>query len=170
LSTIYEAGLLATALVAPNVLKAMKNLGYNLNLRQREYVTSSASKMVKRGLLKFNGRYYELTPAGNQRMRRWELSDFGMSEPKRWDGKWRVTIFDISETKKSRREKVRRLFHLAGLVRLQDSVWVYPYDCEEIITLLKTDLGVGKNLIYMIADEIEGDKHLKKLFNISNYI
>ena len=52
------------------------------------------------------------------------------------------------------------------MYRLQDSVWVYPYDCEDIIGLLKTDIGVGKDLLYMIADEIENDRHLRENFGL----
>ena len=58
------------------------------------------------------------------------------------------------------------LFKQAGIRRLQDSVWVYPYDCEDIITLLKTDFGVGKYLLYMIVDELENDKHLREDFGL----
>ena len=49
---------------------------------------------------------------------------------------------------------------------MQDSVWVYPYDCEDILTLLKTDLGVGKYILYLIVDELENDKHLREFFDL----
>ena len=58
------------------------------------------------------------------------------------------------------------LFRQAGLLRLQDSVWVYPYDCEDIVTLLKTDFGIGKHLLYLIVDELENDKNLREDFNL----
>ena len=46
--------------------------------------------------------------------------------------KWRVIIFDIPEKEKMRLQ-ISYLFKQSGLYRLQDSVWVYPYDCEDII-------------------------------------
>ena len=45
-------------------------------------------------------------------------------------------------------------------------MWVYPYDCEDIIGLLKTDFGVGKDVLYIIADEIENDRHLRHEFDL----
>lgn len=53
-----------------------------------------------------------------------------------------------------------------GFVRLQDSVWVYPYDCEDFINLIKTDFKIGKDLLYIVADKIEGDKSLVKFFKL----
>jgi DNA-binding transcriptional regulator PaaX len=166
LSTVGGIGILAVGLLAPNVIGAMGKLGLLPNMRQKEYVGSSASKMVKKGLLKFNGKYYELTLAGQERLRRWEFADFKFKRPKRWDGKWRVMIFDIPEKKRRERDLVRKLFKSAEFYPLQESVWVYPYDCEDIIALLKTDFGVGKNLLYLIVEEIENDKYLREFFEL----
>lgn len=167
LESIATAGILSIAMFAPNVIGAMGKLGLIPHRRQKEYVSSSASKMVKKGLLKYNGKYYELTSLGQKILRRWELGDFKIRVPKKWDKKWRVIIFDIPEKKKSVREYIRTLFSRAGLRRLQDSVWVYPYDCEDIVALLKTDLGVGKDVLYLIVDEIERDKYLREEFNLT---
>lgn len=41
---------------------------------------------------------------------------------------------------------------------------MYPYDCEDLVTLLKADFKIGKELVYMIVENIEYDRDLKKLF------
>lgn len=166
LRTIGITGVLAVAVIAPQVLGAMNKLGLLKNLRQGEIIKSSASKLVKRGLLVYKDGYYQLTEEGEKTLRLWEIADYKFNKPKHWDKKWRVVIFDIPEKKKKVRDQVRNLFVTAGFERLQDSVWVYPYDCENIIGLLKTDLGIGKDLLYMIVDEIENDKHLKEVFKL----
>jgi len=51
-------------------------------------------------------------------------------------------------------------------MRLQNSVWVYPYDCEDLITLLKADFEIGKEVLYVIADKIENEKVLLKDFGL----
>lgn len=167
LQTIAAAGVLSVALVAPNVLSALGRLGIIPNRRQKEYVSSSASKLVKRGLLYFDGKRYRLTSEGEKLLRRWEFYEFDFPKPKKWDQKWRVLIFDIPEKRKNTRNQLTLLLRRAGLERLQDSVWVYPYDCEDVITLLKTDFGVGKNLLYLIVEELENDKYLRKHFELS---
>ena len=77
-----------------------------------------------------------------------------------------MLIFDVREERKSLRDKIRRTLIAIGFERLQYSVWVYPYDCEDLITLLKADFKIGKDLLYIISDSIENDTWLKKRFNL----
>jgi len=166
LQTIAVAGVLSVGLIAPNVIGALTKLGIFPNKRQKEYISSSASKLVKRGLLFYNGKHYQLTSQGESLLRRWQFVDFKFKKPKKWDGKWRVIIFDIPEKKKKARDDLTILFRQTGIRRLQNSVWIYPYDCEDIVTLLKTDFRIGKYLLYMIVDELENDKHLREEFGL----
>ncbi len=166
LSTVKFAGILSVGLVAPGVIGSMRKLGLIPKSRQNEYISSSASRLTKRGLMKFDKGRYQLTNAGEKLLRRWELEDYKIYKPKRWDKKWRVIIFDIPEKKKKMRMQISYLFKQSGLYRLQDSVWVFPYDCEDIIGLLKIDFGVGKDVLYMIVDELENDRHLREEFKL----
>ncbi len=166
LQTIATVEVLSISLVAPGVIKALKKLGILPNKRQKEYISSSTSKLVKRGLLFHDGKKYRLTSSGERLLRRWQFIDFKLDKPKRWDGRWRVIIFDIPEKKKKTRNDLTQLFREVGIRRLQDSVWIYPYDCEDIITLIKTDFGIGKFLLYMIVEELENDKYLRKDFGL----
>lgn len=166
LTAIWTAGVLSIGLVVPNVIGAMNKLDILPHSRASEVIKSIASRLRKKGLVKFENGYYSLTSGGEKLLSYWQMSDFKLKKPARWDGKWRVIIFDIPEKKRWARDEVRRIFASAGICRLQDSVWVYPYDCEDVIGLLKTHLGIGKDLLYMIVDEIENDRHLRELFNL----
>ena len=166
LEVVSDIGMLSVALMAPNVVKAMHKVGLVPKRRQNEYVSSSASKLVKRGLLFYDGKRYWMTSKGETLLCHWQFKDFRIEKPKKWDRKWRVMIFDIPERKRKIRDQIRTLFKLAGFYLLQDSVWVYPYDCEDILTLLKSELGVGKDVLYLIVDELENDKHLRNFFDL----
>ncbi len=166
LQIVADVGMLGVSLVAPNVAKAMYKLGLVPKRRQNEYVSSSASKLARRGLLFYDGKRYYMTPKGEDLLRHWQFTDFKLERPKKWDKKWRVIIFDIPEKKRKIRDQIRTLFKSAGFYLLQDSVWVYPYDCEDVLTLLKSDLGVGKNILYLIVDELENDKRLRESFDL----
>jgi len=166
LETVAGVGMISIALIVPSVAKAMYKLGLVPKKRQDEYVSSSASKLVKRGLLFYDGKRYCMTPTGEDLLRHWQFADFKLERPKKWDRKWRVIIFDIPEKKRNVRDHIRTLFKSAGFYLLQDSVWVYPYDCEDVLTLLKSDLGVGKDILYLIVDELENDKHLRESFGL----
>jgi hypothetical protein len=54
----------------------------------------------------------------------------------------------------------------AGFEKLQGSVWVYPYRCDDVVALLKRHLLLGRELIYIIADGIEGDEIIREKFGI----
>lgn len=69
LSTIAGAGILGIGLLAPNVIGAMAKLGFLPNKRQNEYISSSASKLVRRGLLFYDGKKYRMTPKGEYLLR-----------------------------------------------------------------------------------------------------
>ena len=72
----------------------------------------------------------------------------------------------MPEKRKGLRDKIRLTLNSIGFVKLQDSVWVYPYPCEDLIVLLKADFKIGKDLLYIIADSVENDSELQKLFNL----
>ena len=108
----------------------------------------------------------KLSPKGETKLRQLELQDFKFQKPKKWDKKWRLLFFDIPEYRRPLREKIRRTLRLIGFQKLQDSVWVYPHPCEDLIALLKADFKVGKDMLYLIVDFVENDQALKKTFGL----
>lgn len=166
LETVADVGMLGVAIFAPKVIKAMHQAGLIPKRRQNEYISSSASKLAKRGLLFYDGKRYCMTSEGENLLCRWKFTNLKLEKPKKWDRKWRVIIFDIPEKKRGTRDRIRELFKQANFYHLQDSVWAYPYDCEDVLTLLKLDLGVGKNILYLIVDELENDRHLREFFSL----
>lgn len=166
LGAIGIAGVLGIAMVAPNVLGALGKLGLMPGKRQGEIVNRARDRLLRQGLLRREGGFLRLTPKGQTALHLLQAQDFKQRKPRRWDGKWRVLIFDIPEYRRAIRNKIRQTLLAIGFVRLQDSVWAYPYDCEDFVALLKADFKVGKDILYMIVEELEGDKHLKQYFHL----
>src|SRR3989339_1059349 len=164
LGTIKVAGVLSVGLVAPNVLKAMAQLGVVSSFRQKESINSSRARLINNGLLEYKNNMLSLTSKGEAVLWRLELQDFRLKKQKRWDNRWRVLIFDIPEKRKVLRNRVRETLVMIGFIRLQDSVWIYPYDCEDVVTLLKADLKIGKDILYMIVESLEYDTRLREHF------
>ncbi len=166
LGTVASAGLLGLGLVAPNAIGAMAKLGLIPMRRQKEIINRARDRLVRQGLLKREGMFLALTKKGEKVLKMLEAREFQTNRPKRWDSRWRVLIFDIPEYRKSLRDKIRNTLRMIGFVHLQHSVWVYPYDCEDLVALLKADFKVGKDMLYMIVEELEGDYKLKSHFDI----
>jgi len=167
LISLKLGGMLAVAAVAPNALQMFRP--YGRTTKQKRYrARSKFNELVSQGYIQITAdRKARLTEKGEKILELLEMQDPSLKKrPKRWDRKWRVLIFDIPERRRTVRNRIRHVLIEMGFVRLQDSVWVYPYDCEAVITLLKTDLKLRNSLLYMIVDGIENDKHLKEHFKL----
>ena len=75
-------------------------------------------------------------------------------------------IFDISQLKKFYREAFRGRLKELGFFPLQKSVWVYPFDCQAEIELLREFFGLSeKEIRLVVAESIGDDSKLKKFFS-----
>lgn len=166
LETVKVAGIVGVFVVAPNVVGAMAKLGIIRSPRQKDIVIRSCYRLVQSGLMEWEGKKLRLTQKGKMTLRTLLAREQNSQRPRRWDRKWRVLIFDIPEYRHGLRQKVRRTLRDIGFSRLQDSVWAYPYDCEDLVALLKADMRIGKDILYMIVDSIENDESLRKHFGL----
>ena len=167
IAMIAVGGALTVAAVAPNVLGAMGKLGL-INSKQKEQsVRKSLSKLIDAEYVVLKAGKVRLTSKGERFAALLGEGRLAPKVPKHWDKKWRILIFDIPENRKLTRDRIRRTLVGLGFKHLQDSVWVYPYDCEDLITLLKADLRIGKDILYIIADTIEYDLPLRRHFGLA---
>lgn len=111
-----------------------------------------------------SGSALRLTTAGQQLLVHYELRENPIKIPKRWDGKWRIIIFDVKEERRYLRDRVREQLQQWGFYQLQKSVWVYPYECEELIELLKTGHRLRHDLLYLTVVDMAQDKKQRKHF------
>ena len=167
--TVATAGILTVAILAPNALQFLKPFlkkkkKYNL----KYYLNQKTKKMVQDGLLKIetqNGKQFVLlTKKGEHKLLYYQITE--KKKNIKWDGKWRVVIFDVWENTRSKRNLLRNEIKDFGFIQLQRSVWIYPYPCAEFIELLKTDLSFGKNLRYMIVEKLDHDNNLRRHFSL----
>lgn len=111
-----------------------------------------------------SGRALRLTPDGQTLLAQYELKGITRKKQRRWDKKWRVVIFDVREENKQLRERIRAQLRRWGFFMLQKSVWVYPYDCEEMIELLKTAYRARHDVLYLEVINMAQDNKLRSHF------
>lgn len=168
LMTIAGAGMIALGAVPPISLKL---LSARPTAQLRYQTKTVLGRLRKQGLIEFIERderkYARLTSMGQ------EIYDFmkekmrlAATKPKKWDKRYRLVMFDISEKRKKTRDRLRKEMRAAGFLRVQDSAWVYPYDCEEFVALLKSNLHIGKDVLYAVIEEIENDTWIQEHFKI----
>ncbi len=174
LNTVFAAGVLGVVMVAPNVLSVIRQLeSFSKRKKNLKYsINESFARLREKGLIEIieiNGKKVaRVTKRGESQLDFLERHHFKLKIPKKWDGRWRIVIFDIKESRKRTRFLLRKTLSQIGFVRLQNSVWIFPYDCEDLISLLKADFKIGKDVLYMIVEKLENDWPLYKTFNLPN--
>lgn len=89
-------------------------------------------------------------------------------EKTKWDGKWRIVIFDILEHKRNLRNILRNRLRWLGFKELQKSVWVFPYDVSrELREALKIcNISVIGDVRFLTVEKIDEDNDLKEKFGM----
>ncbi len=96
-----------------------------------------------------------------------QIDELKIKKTKKWDGKWRIIIFDIAQLKNLYRNIFRGKLKELGFYPLQKSVWVCPYNCKDEIDLLRVFFELNEKEVRLItADDIENDGFLRKVFNV----
>lgn len=170
---LYAGGVLTTALVAPKLLSLIGPYDRSQKRRKELYarIHRARSVLKQRGLLCDreipDGTRSYLTEKGELAIEKILAREYRVPEQVRWDGKWRMLIFDIREKRRRVRQQLRCLLRGAGFVRLQDSVWIYPYPCDEFVALIRAHLssGVGE-LRSVVVDALESDRAFREHFGL----
>lgn len=171
LKIIGAAGFVSMAVMAPNALQALDMFTGRKKKYRAYYIKNTIYRLKDRGIVEFKKRggktFLRLTEKGQRELLKYQLREKVIEKPKRWDKKWRVVIFDIKEQLRNLRKGLRQELINLGFIRLQNSVWVYPYECEEVVAMIKTYFAIGKDVLYMTVDKIENDRWLKEEFNLT---
>lgn len=102
----------------------------------------------------------ELTSRGYNKAREMAIGDIKIIQPKKWDGRWRIVVFDIPKEDNAARDILRNKLKQLGFLPLQKSVFVYPFECFQEIDFVRRVYSVEKYVQYIIADRIETDEDL----------
>lgn len=125
-----------------------------LGLREKGYFDISVRN---------NKSFFRLTPKGKRLA---ELLKFCAGKM-RWDGNWRVLIFDIPEKEKGKREYLRKKLRELKFKQLQESVWITPYPPPDSFTDFLSDLRVRPYLYSLTVKAINRADELKKFFGLN---
>jgi len=154
-------GVVSLVAVAPGLGKIIPLL-QKVDTRR---INQEIKRLYKRGLVEIikrkNGvEEIRLTKKGKAKLVQYNIDQLKVEKPQKWDGKWRVVIFDIPVTKNQSRELLRRKMKQLGFYKLQNSVFVHPYPCLEIVEFIREYFGVKAEVEYIEADNLESQNKL----------
>jgi len=154
---------------ARNLIKAYQKR--NKYPRNKNKIINTFYNLKRQGLIEFRmvGKqlYIKLTEKGKTKANWMQIDELEIKKPKKWDRKYRLAIFDISQLKKLYREVFRGKLKELGFYCLQKSVWLHVFDCRAEIELLKEFFGLSDDeLRFIITNDIGPDEKVKKFFKL----
>ena len=109
-----------------------------------------------------------LTKEGKKLAGKYQIDDLAIQKPKKWDGHWRILIFDIPDKHKIKREALRGKLKELGLFQLQKSVWVSPYNFQNEVEILRNFFSFSRDEMQVVlAYAIENDREARQFFKLN---
>jgi len=137
----------------------------------RKKVVRVLKQLEKRQLIKIerkdNEVYVTLKDRNNVSILKYSLREIlSLKKKKDWKGKWFMVVFDVPEQERKKRNYLRGFLREIGFYPYNQSVYVFPYECEKEILLIKKIVEAGKYINYIIAEKIERENQLKIYFGL----
>ena len=128
------------------------------NLKKKEWIKMKKGK---------DGYWYpELTEKGRWLAMLHQIEDLRVEIPAKWDGRWRMVLFDIPEHRKKARDAFSRTLKQLGFVQFQKSIFLHPADCRKEIDFVIDFFSLKPYVKFAVLESLEGDRQLKKHFKI----
>jgi DNA-binding transcriptional regulator PaaX len=169
LYVLAVGGVVSIAVLMPGFGMALSSI---VKAREKYEFNRRIQGMKKRGYITISKNdkgetIVEIASNGVKRAMKYKFEDMVLKKQKVWDGKWRVVIFDVAESKRGLRDRFRsKLAHL-GFYGLNESVLIYPYSCFDEVEFIRQYYFVGAEVTYLQVEKIEDDTKLRRLFDLS---
>jgi hypothetical protein len=121
----------------------------------------AVKRLVIQGIVKEKEGKFQLTESGKKIM--WKAFSIKKTLDKKWDGKYRVVIFDIPEKKKALRAWIRDELYSLNYKLLQKSVFIGRYPLTEDIIKRISEYGIDTNVNYLLVDKVFDERVISKL-------
>ena len=171
--TMTKAALVMTGDIAVGLYKAFHpHPYYHVFCRHRKNsFNSTLSRLKQAGYVQVsirnNQKICTLTDKGKEKRTEAlaHIKRAGVRKEK-WDGKWRLVMYDLPIRFKKAREAFRWKLKDLGFFQFQKSAWIYPYPCEGEILFVADFFGVRKHIEILEVSKILEDKKLREHFYI----
>jgi len=88
------------------------------------------------------------------------------NKKEKWDRKWRMISFDIPNSCVKGRKALSYRLKTGGFYKLQESLFVYPYDCKKEIEALVKLFKIEKYICFGLLESINRQNELLRHFKL----
>lgn len=174
LGLLILGGIVTVAAVAPNVFSA-----YGHTTRRRAFLNKeeffNVKKYLKRHkLVRLNiegksGYEIAITEKGTKRILNYAFNKLKIKRQIKWDGYWRIVIFDIPRKENWARNSFREKLKELGFYKLQNSVFIFPYPCDKELGHLISIFNIAPYVHVIRANGISIEKALRNYFKLEKF-
>lgn len=107
----------------------------------------------------------KITEQGKKKLLAYDLDKLQLDEIN-WDGKWRLIIYDVKKAKRVNSETFRRALLKLNLLKLQKSVYLTPFKCEDEIEYLRQLFDIGSEVQILTVSGLENEGAYRRYFGI----
>jgi len=170
LKVLAAAGLVVSVLAFPGLAIMLDWLDKEVNGRPQS-VNRAFYRLRKKGMIKVKRRQGKieviLSEKGKRHLLKYQIQEMKLKKPAIWDGRFRLVMFDVPESHRSDRDRVRQRLRRLGFLAIQKSVFIHPYPCQEAVEILRSHYYLDPGQLYVFESKVlEGERVLKKHFGL----
>jgi len=106
----------------------------------------------------------KITHKGKQKLLRYKIDEMVLES--NWDGKWRLVIYDVQTGKRANSEMFRTMLNKLRFLKLQRSVYLTPFKCEDEIEYLRLLFEIGNEVQILKVGSLENETAYRRYFGI----
>jgi len=157
--------------MAKEILREMNKNNTNWKSFNTSYLKQTLRRLEKQNVIETkiidDNKVFCITRQGKTKLLNFALDDLKISQPKKWDGKWRVILYDIAVGRKHEQEAMRRMLKKLGFYQVQKSVYIIPYPCFDEIEYLRLYFDIRAEIKYCLVERIEDDNAYRTYFGLA---
>lgn len=171
---LLVAGAISVAATSPyfgvNVWRAFQK-ARKQEKHQKQNFSDTFTRLRRKGFVSIEKRGHDirisLAPEGRKLASYMQIDALTIKRPVRWDKKWRIIMFDISQLKLIHRNAFRSKLKELGFILFQKSIWLHAFECWDEIEVLKDFFGLNDREVCLLETEnIPSEKDFKKHFDL----
>ena len=107
----------------------------------------------------------KISKKGKNKLLKYDIEKMQLDQSN-WDGKWRLIIYDVKTPKRKNSEMFRRVITNLKFLKLQKSVYLTPFKCEDEIEYLRQVFEIGNEVLILTVRNLENEEAYRKYFGI----
>ena len=152
----------------------IRGMQKKLNKFNPNTITTALRRLEQNGVLLFcykdNLKYYRITKQGMKKIenlrRERGIEEMEIVRPEKWNGRWKIIIFDIPDSKKNIRDILRETLKRLGFYSIQESVFIHPYASIKQLEEIRDYYNVARYVKIIGTDFFEDNGKIKKFFGL----